>query len=151
MDENSVQLIDRLDIEAKLENIPIVVDFIEQRVRKLRISEKELAQILIVTEEIFTNIASYAYTPDIGMACLIAHISEENNSVEITFMDSGVRFNPLDLADPDITLKAKERKKGGLGYFFVKKKVDSITYKYDDGMNIVCIEKIFKGDAYENC
>lgn len=146
MEENSIKNQDRLDIEADLENLPVVTDFVEQRVRKLNSSQKEVSQTLIVTEELFVNIASYAYGQDTGMATLIVEISRDDNSIEITFIDSGVRYNPLDKDDPDITLEARERQKGGLGIFFVKKKVDSMTYRYEERKNILTIKKTFRGE-----
>ena len=77
------------------------------------------------------------------MASLITKIDEKENSIEIAFIDSGVRYNPLENNDPDITLSAKKRQKGGLGVFLVKRKVDSMTYAFEDGKNIVRIKKNF--------
>ena len=59
----------------------------------------------------------------------------------ITFLDSGVPYDPLAKADPDVTLSAEERQIGGLGIFMVKKSMDSMEYKYQDGRNILVIRK----------
>ena len=147
MDNSLREFQDKLDIEAQVDNLPLVTDFIGKKVSCLNISQMEMSQILIVTEELFVNIASYAYKPGTGRACLIARVSREENSIEITFIDSGVKYNPLEKEDPDITLDASKRKQGGLGIFFVKKKVDSMTYAYEDGKNIVTVKKFFKGNA----
>lgn len=62
-------------------------------------------------------------------------------SVEITFIDNGKQYNPLAKPDPDITLAAKERKKGGLGIFMVKNSMDDVSYEYKDGKIILTIKK----------
>ena len=147
MDNNLNELQDKLDIEAKVKNLPLVTDFIGKNISCLKLSQVELSQTLIVAEELFVNIASYAYKNGIGRACLLTRVSKEDNSVEMTFIDSGVKYNPLEREDPDITLDATERKQGGLGVFFVKKKMDKLTYSYEDGKNILTVKKFFKGNA----
>jgi anti-sigma regulatory factor (Ser/Thr protein kinase) len=147
MDNSLNEYQDKLDIEARVKNLPAVTDFIGKSISCLKISQMELAQVLIVAEELFVNIASYAYKPGIGRACLLTRVSRQENSVEITFIDSGVKYNPLEREDPDITLDATKRKQGGLGVFFVKKKMDKMTYSYEDGKNILTVKKFFKGNA----
>lgn len=143
MENGKAETTDRLDIAAAMDNLPVVSDFVEQKLQGLKTTQKELSQILLVTEELFVNIASYAYSPGTGMASLITKIDEKENSIEIAFIDSGVRYNPLENNDPDITLSAKKRQRGGLGVFLVKRKVDSMTYAYEDGKNVVRIKKNF--------
>ncbi len=137
---------DTLDIEAKIENLPQVTGFLDEKIKDLNCSKKEIAQIRIIAEEIFVNISSYAYSPGSGRAVIQAVTSSGENSISITFIDSGVPFDPLKKEDPDISGKALERKKGGLGIFFVKKKVDSIDYEYSDGKNVLTLKKTFQGD-----
>lgn len=139
MEQNS------LDIEARIENLPLLMDFLEEKIKELNCSKKEIAQIKIIAEEIFVNISSYAYSPGPGRTVIKAQPLPGENSIILSFIDSGVPFNPLDQKDPDITMKASERKKGGLGIFFVKKKVDCIDYEYSDGQNILTLKKIFQG------
>ena len=141
---------DRLEVKAEVENLDIVTEFVADKVRFLDYSVKEMTQMMIVSEELFVNIASYAYNPEIGMASLETEIDREDNSIEITFVDSGMPYNPLETKEPDITLPLEKRKKGGLGVFFAKKKVDSMTYVHEDGKNKLTIKKKFRGDSQEN-
>ena len=140
MDQNT------LEIEAKVENLPRVTEFLDENIKELNCSKKELAQIRIVAEEIFVNISSYAYSPGPGRAVIHASPSIQENSILLKFIDSGAPFDPLKEEEPDISKKASERKKGGLGIFYVKRKVDSISYEYSDGKNVLTLKKIFKGD-----
>ena len=135
------------EIEARVENLPRVLDFLDDKLKELNCSKKEHAQIRIVAEEIFVNISSYAYAPGTGQAVIQAVTSAQENSIVLTFIDSGDPFDPLKKEDPDITKKVSERKPGGLGIFYVKKKVDSMTYEYSDGRNILTMKKIFYGEA----
>ena len=96
-------------------------------------------QIDLAVEEIFVNIAYYAYAPKVGMAVISIDIS--GGPVRIVFMDHGIPYDPLAREDPDITLPPEERGIGGLGIFMVKKSVDDIKYEYKDGQNILTIIK----------
>ena len=98
-------------------------------------------QIDIAVEELFINIASYAYDPEIGTAVVQVTVTDEPLSVEITFIDNGRQYDPLAKEDPDITLPINKRKKGGLGIFMVKNSMDDIHYEYADGKNILTIKK----------
>jgi anti-sigma regulatory factor (Ser/Thr protein kinase) len=92
-------------------------------------------------EEIFVNIASYAYAPGVGDAVVRFESSQDPASVTITFIDSGVPYDPVQKDDPDVTLSAEERGIGGLGIYMAKKAMDDMKYVYRDGQNILSISK----------
>ena len=101
---------------------------------------KAQMQIDIAIDELFGNIANYAYNPEIGSATVRVEVTEEP-TVIITFIDHGVPYNPLEKTDPDTSLSAEEREIGGLGIFMVKKSMDHISYEYKNGQNILRIKK----------
>lgn len=129
-----------LNIKAKVENLPEVLSFIDSELEENDCPMKAQMQIDVAVEELFVNIASYAYTPNIGEAVIGIEITDDNN-VRIIFKDSGIPFNPTSKVDPDVTLSAEERQIGGLGIFMVKKSMDEFKYRYEDGQNILTIEK----------
>ena len=98
-------------------------------------------QIDIAVEELFVNIAHYAYGDGTGTVQIQIEITAAPLSAVITFSDSGVPYDPLKRTDPDVTLSAEERTVGGLGIYMVKKSMDSIDYEYKDGKNILRIKK----------
>ena len=102
---------------------------------------KDVMQVSLVVEELYVNIASYAYGDGTGKAVVQVTVHEDPLSVEITFIDHGKQYDPLAKADPDTTLSVKERKKGGLGIFMVKKSMDNVNYEYKNGKNILTIKK----------
>ena len=131
-----------LIIEADVKSLDEVLAFIDEELERADCPPKTQIQIDIAVEELYVNIAHYAYTPDVGNAKIILDVKEnEPRSVAITFIDSGVPYNPLIKPDPDVTLPIDERKIGGLGIYMVKKSMDNITYEYRDGQNILTIEK----------
>ena len=130
-----------LTVEAKIENIEAVTDFVNEQLEALDCPMKAQMQIDIAIDELFGNIAHYAYNPEIGQATVRVEVIEEPLSVVITFIDNGVPYDPLAKADPDTTLSVEEREIGGLGIYMVKKSMDDITYEYKDGHNIIKIIK----------
>ena len=130
-----------LTIAATVENIEAVTDFVNEQLEALDCPMKAQMQIDIAIDELFGNIAHYAYNPDVGDATVRVEVLEDPLSVVITFIDGGVPYDPLSAADPDITLSAEERSIGGLGIFMVKKSMDEISYRYENGSNILSIRK----------
>ena len=130
-----------INVKASLENLQEVIAFVDGFVEELGASMKAQMQIDVAVEEIFVNIASYAYAPDTGDATIKIGKDPENNKVFITFVDSGKPYNPLEKEDPDITLSAEERGVGGLGIFMVKKSMDDMRYERKDGCNVLTIVK----------
>lgn len=134
-----------LTIEAAVENIEVVTDFITAELEALGCPMKAQTQISIAIDELFGNIAKYAYSPDVGKATVCFEVEENPLSVIITFIDNGKPFNPLEQNEPDTTLAAQERKVGGLGIFLVKKTMNLVEYEYKNGQNILRIKKNIKG------
>lgn len=130
-----------LTIAATVENIDVVTEFVDEQLEALDCPMKAQMQINIAIDELFGNIAHYAYNPDVGEATVRVEVTEEPLSVIITFIDGGVPYDPLAAADPDTTLSAEERAIGGLGIFMVKKSMDEIAYRYEGGKNILSIRK----------
>ena len=131
-----------LVIEADRRICRKVQAFIDEQLEEVDCPLMTQTVIDIAVEELFVNIASYAYDSGIGMAVVQVTVHEDPLSVEITFIDNGRQYDPLAKADPDTTISsAKQRKKGGLGIFMVKKSMDNVNYEYKDGKNILTIKK----------
>ena len=130
-----------LTIAATVENIDTVTDFVNEHLEAYDCPMKAQMQIDIAIDELFGNIAHYAYNPETGDATVRVEVVEDPMAVVITFIDKGVPYDPLKQADPNTSLSAEEREIGGLGIFMVKKTMDDITYEYKDGQNILKIKK----------
>lgn len=130
-----------LKIPANVENLDQVLLFVDSYLEESGCSLKTQMQIDVAVEELFVNIAHYAYVPGSGEAEISIWVEDEPKTVVIRFRDSGIPYNPLAKEDPDVTLSAEERQIGGLGIFMVKKSMDDIQYQRDAGQNILTIKK----------
>ena len=129
----------KITIEADAAKLPEVLAFIDAELEAADCPMKPQMQIDVAVEEIFVNIASYAYNPGSGIA--VIGIQVKDGVAEITFADSGIPYDPLAREDPDVSLPAEEREIGGLGVYLVKQTMDDVRYEYRDGQNLLTIVK----------
>ncbi len=129
-----------LTLPAVLENMDQVRTFMDKTLDAWDCSFSSKFELDVAVEEIFVNIANYAYMPGTGPVTVQLEKTPDSG-VAITFLDSGIPFNPLEKLDPDVTLSYEERNIGGLGIYMVKQSVDGISYEYCDGQNVLKIEK----------
>ena len=134
-------MIDELRIEAKVEKLDEVLEFMQEYLDKQDCSPKVGIQLAVAVEEIYVNIAHYAYVDREGTGDAIIQFNMEGNQLVITFIDSGIPFDPLAKADPDVTLSVEERQIGGLGIYMVKKSMDDVKYERKDDQNILTLYK----------
>ena len=132
-----------ITVEATIDNINVVTDFISEQLKKADFKGKVINQIRLASEEILANIANYAYSDSDENKDMHAIFELENDGkkAKIVFKDNGTPFDPLAKEDPDTTLSAKEREIGGLGIFLTKKLMDTVSYEYKDNQNILTITK----------
>ena len=128
-----------LSVEASTEQLDSVLAFTDAFLERNDCLPKAQMLIDLSVEEVFVNIAHYAYPGGTGEASVSLAMDGEN--AIITFEDSGKEYNPLKKKDPDITLSAEERPIGGLGIFLVKKNMDDVSYCRKDGKNILKLVK----------
>ena len=134
---------EKITVEAVLDNLQTVIDFATEKLEARDCTMKIAMQTELVIEEIFVNIANYAYSPETGPATFCIEFEENPRAMLMTFIDGGKPYNPLEKTDPDTTLNIDERDVGGLGIFLVKKNVDELSYEYADAKNILRMKKLF--------
>lgn len=130
-----------LRVAAKIEKLADVLAFVDTLLEENDCPMKTQMQIDVALEEIFVNIAHYAYPDGDGEAQISATVVP--GRMEITLTDSGIPYDPLAKPDPDVTLPAEERAIGGLGIFMTKKLMDELSYRRVDGTNNLTIIKLF--------
>lgn len=126
--------------EARLDRLDEVLVFVDAILEDMDCPMKTQMQIDVAVEELYVNIAHYAYAPATGPAEIRVE-TEPERVVAISFIDWGVPFNPLARPDPDVTLSAEERQIGGLGIYVVKKSMDDMTYRREEDRNMLMIRK----------
>ena len=129
--------------DAEVPNLPQVIDFVNESLEGDGWDQESLAVMDVAVEEIFVNIASYAYAklPDAEKFADIT-VDIDDKGVTIIFEDAGVEYNPLLREDPDVTLPAQDRSIGGLGIYMVKMSMDKVGYERKDGRNVFTVRKL---------
>ena len=130
-----------ITVPARIDSIPAVTEFVDSELEAFGCPMKARIQIDVAIDEVFSNIANYAYGAGTGDATVRLETTESPKSVRLTFIDTGVAYNPLDAPEPDVTLDADERQTGGLGVYLVRKTMDEVSYEHVDGRNILRIVK----------
>ena len=133
----------KIRVAATKENLETVTAFLDEILDEKDCPLKVRLQIDLALEEMYINIANYAYTPKIGEMELRVEFDEAERELTLVLIDSGIPYDPLAKKDPDVTLSAEKRKIGGLGIYLVKKTMDSMMYERRDGRNIVTMKKKF--------
>ena len=127
--------------EAKTEALSDILGFVDEMLEKYECPMKIQTAVCVAIEEVFVNVARYAYKDGDGVVILGIGFDAESRAVTFKMRDKGVPFDPLKKPDPDITLSAEERDIGGLGIFITKKTMDSVEYTYENGENILTMIK----------
>lgn len=130
-----------INVEANVDNLYKVFSFIEQQLAGVNCDIKNQNRLLIAIEEIFINIAKYAYKDGNGFIKIQVSFSTNPDVITVVFIDSGIKYDPLAKEDPNIELSAYERPIGGLGIYITKKFVDEVFYDYKNNQNILTIKK----------
>ena len=131
-----------ITLKAVTGNIPQVIAFVEEQLETVACPLRAQMQIDVAVDELFSNISRYAYAPETGEATVRFAYDEMEKAVHITFIDSGVPFNPLERSAPDTHVPLERRSIGGLGIHLVRKTMDGMEYEYKDGKNVLTIRKL---------
>ena len=132
-----------MTVAAVTESIDKITQFVNDELANAECPFKERSQIDVAIDEIFSNIAHYAYAAGVGKATVRFELLDEPRGAAVTFIDRGKQYDPLSADDPDTSLSAEEREIGGLGVMLVKKTMDDVRYEYKDGQNILRFVKHF--------
>ena len=135
---------DEITVEAVIDNLERVTVFVDSRLEALDCPADAQFQIEVAMEELFTNIANYAYAPGTGSVTVRAE--GEPRTIALTFIDSGVPYDPLAKEDPDLTLSLEERPIGGLGVYMARQCMDEMIYRREDGRNVTTIRKKWESE-----
>lgn len=132
-----------MEVDAEVDRLQDVLDFLNARMTAAGCQAKTRTQVDIAAEEIFVNIAHYAYAPGTGKASVRVAFSESPRALTLTFADRGIPYDPTQKEDPDLTLSSEEREIGGLGIFMTKQIMDEVSYERRDGQNVLTMKKAF--------
>jgi len=133
------------ETDASVDKLSDVLNFVNTCLEENGCPVKAQTQVEVAVEELYVNICLYAYknVPEGGKAWLEFSMADNPKGMILSLIDTGRPFDPLRRQDPDVSLPAEDREIGGLGIYIVKKTMDGVAYKYEDGKNILTIRKNF--------
>ncbi len=133
----------KLLVRAEKSNLGRVLMLVDEELESAGCSMKSQMQVDVAVEEMFINVASYAYAPGQGdVEVLVGTVDDpEGRKIKIVLSDRGKPWNPLEHKAPDVTLSAEERQIGGLGIFMARKNMDDMLYEFRDGRNVLTMLK----------
>lgn len=118
-----------LEIESKVENLPVIGDFLAEAMNQLDIEPATASRVQLVVDEACTNVIKHAYSEWKGLITLVLELVD--NDLIITIRDRGKPFDPSSVPSPDLEADLDERKIGGLGIYFMRELMDEISYNFD--------------------
>lgn len=126
-------------VDAVKENLPNVIEFVTKMLGE-NADGKLVFELELICEEVFVNICNYAYGENVGKAEI--EVSKLSDSIVVKFIDSGKKFNPFEIAEPNIHAPLEERSIGGLGIFMTKKLSDALSYDRSNGKTFLQLQRI---------
>ena len=138
-----MNLYKEVEVPADMDHLDDVMGIIQEIMSNVEVDEAERMKVELAVEEMYTNIASYAYSEGNGSASAKCKLTDHPGEIIICFTDTGKPYNPLDKPDPDINAGVEERGIGGLGIYMTKKMMDNVSYEYVDNRNVLTIRKNF--------
>jgi serine/threonine-protein kinase RsbW len=121
---------------GRVESLHDLLAFITDQAKKKGFSEDALHRIELVVEEALVNVFVHGYAQHQGQV-EVHCLASDDSSLTIEISDTGVSFNPLSLADPDLQPDLATRKIGGMGVFLIRKMTDGATYRREGDNNIL--------------
>lgn len=113
---------------------------IEELGKTLRLSKKDIFQITLAMEEVFSNVVSHGYT-DKAEHIITIRIWHQNRTVTVRIEDDGIPFNPSEAETPDLKCPLEERQIGGLGCHLMRCIMDDVAYKRIGDKNVLTMKK----------
>jgi serine/threonine-protein kinase RsbW len=128
-----------ITIPADIGEIPKVSESLEVLMRDHAFSDEEILDTQLAVEEAVTNVILHGYentTGEVSVTFLTTH-----GMLEVRIEDRAPAFDPLSMPEPDIESDVEDRKIGGLGVFLIRQVMDDVSYRYEDGKNILVMVK----------
>lgn len=126
----------KMKLPATIEHLEALVEFVSKCAEGQGFNGRRIKEIELATEEVLVNIINYAYperSGDVEVSCR----REDATRFVIEISDNGIPFDPLSLPEPNFSTDILDRKVGGLGVFFIRKMMDEVLYRREEGSNII--------------
>lgn len=119
--------IQSLTVEASTEHLAEVRNFVAAHAKQIGLDQKDVSEIRLAVDEAYTNIIKHAYNNNTSMKVNI-EIGSDGDQLWISLMDEGESFDPSTYHEPDLMQRIKEKKRGGMGVYLIRKLMDHVQY-----------------------
>jgi serine/threonine-protein kinase RsbW len=128
-----------LIIDSNIEKIPEVSALLGEEMQTFGFGSEEILDTQLAVEEAIINVINHGYKNPGGEIIVSCRISTDCIKVQIT--DAAPRFDPLSVPEPELDSTLEDRGVGGLGVFLIRRVMDEISYRYENGKNILVLIK----------
>lgn len=133
-----------LRLPAELDQLPVFLDHVRQIAEAAELAEAQGTRLELAVEEALVNVFHYAYASQSHPGSVLCRVKVEANSLTVEIVDEGPPFDPLARPDPDTALELEQRQPGGLGIFMIRQLTDEVSYRREEGRNVLTI-RVRKG------
>ena len=130
----------KITVQASTGHLSEVRDFVARHAAAYGFNDKEVADIRLAVDEAYTNIIKHAYKNKLKKSVDI-ELGYDDTEFWISLMDTGQAFDPGNYQKPDIRQKIKEKKRGGVGVYLIRKLMDEVEYRSQDSINSIRMSK----------
>lgn len=127
-------------MHASTKHLAQVRNFVARHATEFGFNKNDISDIRLAVDEAFTNIIEHAYQNDEKQSVKIA-LGHNGKQFWISLYDSGKSFSLKDYKKPDIKEKIKQKKRGGVGVYLIKKLMDDVEYRQDGPRNEIRMTK----------
>jgi len=128
-----------LIIDSDIEEIPKVSALLDEEMQTYGFGREEILDTQLAVEEAITNVINHGYKKPGGEIIVSCRISPDR--IEVQIIDAAPRFDPLSVPEPELDSTIEDREAGGLGVFLIRQVMDEISYRYENGKNILVLIK----------
>ncbi len=122
----------------RLEELAPLADAFEGFVLENHVNPRVAFNINLIFDEMITNIINYGYR-DANNHEIGVDVTLGDEYIVVRLEDDAAPFDPLSAQEPDTEASIEERSVGGLGIHLVKQFSREMSYKHDNGKNILTI------------
>ncbi|NLF88203.1 ATP-binding protein [Candidatus Bathyarchaeota archaeon] len=133
-----------LQIESDLKNLEVAAEFVAKTMRRLGAgSVKDVFDVQLALDEALTNVIEHAYEGQQGGKIIIrCALSDSKKEFTVKLVDYGKPFDPKAVAAPDTEAALEDRRRGGLGIFFMKHYIQTVKYAANGKENELTMTKL---------
>ncbi len=129
-----------ISVQASTKHLAKVRGFVAKHAEEFGFNNQDVADIRLAVDEAYTNIIKHAYNNDEHKTVDI-ELGYNSSKFWVSLLDTGDAFDPTMYSKPNVRKKIKEKKRGGVGVYLIKKLMDDVEYHTKGSVNEIRMTK----------